>query len=98
MIKSEYPSKNIFLKRGIRQIGQRKYLPWVNPLYPVTYLLEDFQGQPIAGGFYEQELQKTSYPDEYSIEKIIKRRGKKLYVKWKGFDHSYNRGSILGGT
>ena len=45
----------------------------MNPTYPVTYLLEDFQGQPIAGGFYEQELQKTSYPEEYIIEKIIKK-------------------------
>ena len=50
----------------------------MNPTNPVTYLLDDFQGQPIAGGFYEQELQKTSYTDEYINEKIIKKN--KLYV------------------
>ena len=62
----------------------------VNPSHPVTYLIEDFQGQLIAGSFYEQELHNTSYPYEYNIEKIIKKRGNKLFVKWKGFDDSYN--------
>ena len=25
------------------------------------------------------------------IEKVIKRKGDKLYVKWKGYDSSFNR-------
>ena len=26
----------------------------------------------------------------FRIEKVIKRKGNKLYVKWKGFDNSFN--------
>ena len=39
--------------------------------------------------FYERELQKT-YQKEFRIKKVIKRKGDKLYVKWKGYDNSFN--------
>ena len=26
----------------------------------------------------------------FRIEKIVKRKGNKLYVKWKGYDNSFN--------
>ena len=35
------------------------------------------------GTFCEKELQKTSQ-EEFRIEKVIKRKGDKTYVKWKG--------------
>ena len=35
------------------------------------------------------ELQKTNQK-EFRIEKVIMRRGDKLYVKWKGCDNSFN--------
>ena len=38
---------------------------------------------------YEKELQKTNQ-QEFSIEKVIKKKGDKLYVKWKGYDSSFN--------
>ena len=41
------------------------------------------------GIFYEKKLQKTSQ-EEFRIEKIIKRKGDKMYVKWKGYDNSFN--------
>lgn len=62
----------------------------INISTPVTYLLEDMQGNPISGGFYEQELQKTKYPDVYLVEKILKRKGTKMYIKWLGLDRSHN--------
>ena len=31
----------------------------------------------------KKELQKTNQ-EEFKIEKVIKRKGNKLYVKWKG--------------
>ena len=37
---------------------------------PTTYHLKDYQDQPISGSFYEQELQKTKYPDIYLVEKV----------------------------
>ena len=27
---------------------------------------------------------------EFRIEKLIQRKGNKLFVKWKGFDNSFN--------
>ena len=36
-----------------------------------------------AGSFYEKELQKSSQ-EKFRIEKILKRKGDKFFVKWKG--------------
>jgi len=57
---------------------------------PATYLLEDLNGEPIAGGWYAEELQKTKQPNVYLVEKILRAKGNKVYVKWLGFDSSYN--------
>ena len=54
-----------------------------------TYVINDLNGDEITGTFYEKELQKT-YQQEFRIEKIIKRKGDQLYVKWKGYDNSLN--------
>ena len=39
---------------------------------PWTYVISDLNGEPIAGSFYEKELQKTNQK-EFRIEKVIKR-------------------------
>lgn len=79
---------------------QKGYTPnWSNEIFvikkvnntnPVTYYIEDRRNQPILGCFYEQELQKTNYPDVYLIEKVIKKRGNKLFVKWLGLSNEDN--------
>jgi len=55
----------------------------------VTYLLEDYRGKPVAGGFYEYELPRVANPDIYLVEKVLHKKGNKVYVKWLGFDDSY---------
>lgn len=62
----------------------------VNNTHPITYHIEDLKKNPILGTFYEQELQKTQCPNIYLIEKVIKKKGKKMYVKWLGLDNSEN--------
>lgn len=57
---------------------------------PTTYLIEDTYQRPIQGAFYSQELQKTKHPDVYLVEKVLKRNGNKLYVKWLGLPTSEN--------
>jgi len=57
---------------------------------PVTYLLEDYRGKSIAGAFYEYELHRATYPDIFLVEKVLRRRGNEVYVKWLGFDGSHN--------
>ena len=39
--------------------------------------------------FHEKELKKINQ-EEFRIEKVIKKKGYKLYVKWKGYDNSFN--------
>ena len=39
--------------------------------------------------FMKKNLQKTNQK-EFRIEKVIKRKGNKLYVKSKGYDNSLN--------
>ena len=55
---------------------------------PWTYIISDLNGEEIAGSFYEKELQKTN-KKEFRIE-VIKRKGNKLHVKWKGYNNSFN--------
>ena len=45
--------------------------------------------EQVTGTFYENELQKINQ-QEFRIEKVINRKGDKLYVKWKGYDNSFN--------
>ena len=57
---------------------------------PWTYVINDLNGEEITGTFYEKELQKTSQ-EEFRIEKVIRRKGDKIYGKWKGYNNSFNR-------
>ena len=56
---------------------------------PWTYVINDLNGEKIMGTFYEKELQKTNQ-EEFRIEKVIKRKGGEMYVRWKGYDNSFN--------
>ena len=56
---------------------------------PWNYVIDDLNGEEIMGTFYEKELQKTNQ-EEFRIKKVIKRKGDKMYVKWKGYDNSFN--------
>ena len=38
----------------------------------------------------KKRVQKTNQK-EFRIEKVIKRKGNKIYVKWKGYDNSFNK-------
>ena len=63
---------------------------------PVVYEIEDLNGEPIIGFFYEQELNPVikNKDSEYHIERVIRCSGcgsnKKLLVKWVGYDDSFN--------
>ena len=59
-----------------------------NPV-PWTYIISDLNEKKIVGSFYEKELQKPNQK-EFRIEKVIKRKGSKIYVKWKEYNNSFN--------
>ena len=67
-------SEKVFISSKIKNT-----VPW-------TYVINDLNGEEIIGVFYEKELQKTDQI-EFRIEKVLKRKGVKLYVKWKGYDN-----------
>ena len=52
-------------------------------------IVSDFKDEQIFGTFQKKELQKTNQ-EEFRVEKVIKRKGDKLYVKQKGCDGSFN--------
>ena len=56
---------------------------------PWTYVIDDLNSEEIIGTFYEKEFEKIDQ-QEFRIEKVIKRKDDKLYVKWKGYDNSFN--------
>ena len=55
---------------------------------PWTYAVNDINGDTIIGIFYKNELQKTNQK-EFRIKNVIKRKGDKLNVKWKGYDNLF---------
>jgi hypothetical protein len=83
-----------------RGVFDKKYMPnWSTEIFtikkilltnPNTYLLQDYQKQDIKGCFYQQQLQKVKHPDVYLVEKILRRKNNKVFVKWLGFDSTHN--------
>ena len=56
---------------------------------PWKYVINDLNGEETIGTCYEKELQKTNQQN-FRIEELIKKKGDKLYVKWKRYDNSLN--------
>ena len=82
--------KNIFAKGYTPNWSEEVFvISKIKNTVPWTYVINDLNGEEIIGTFYEKELQKTNQK-EFRIEKVIKRKGDKLYVKWKGYDNSFN--------
>ena len=82
--------KNIFTKGYTPNWSEEIFvIKKIKNSVPWTYVIDDLNGEEIIGTFYEKELQKIDQ-QEFRIEKVIKKKGDKLYVKWKGYDNSFN--------
>ena len=89
------------LNKKVRSF-KKSYLPgWTEEVFVVrqvnkgtihTYKVEEWDGTPLEGTFYEQDLQKVNVADNdiFRIEKIVKRKGKKILVQWKNWPNKYN--------
>ena len=64
-------SEELFVIKEVKNI-----LPWTN-------IINDLNDEEIVRTSYKKELQKTNQRG-FRIEKVIKRKGNILYVKWKG--------------
>ena len=82
--------ENIFAKGYTPNWSEEDFvIKEVKNTFPWTYVINDVNGEEIIGTFYEKELQKTNQ-QRFRREKVIKRKGNKLYVKRKRYDNSFN--------
>ena len=82
--------KNIFAKRYTPNCSEEVFVvSKIKNTVLWTYLISDLNGEEITGSFQEKEVQKSSQ-EKFRIEKVLKRKGDELYVKWKGYDNSFN--------
>ena len=82
--------KNIFGKGYMPNWSEEVFIvSKIKNTVPWTYVINDLNGEKIIGIFYEKELQKTNQK-EFRMEKVLKRKGDKLYGKWKGYSNSFN--------
>lgn len=84
-----------------RTTFERGYTPnWTTEIFtirkiqystdPITYLLEDYRKDPIEGSVYAEELQHVKQPNVYLVEKILRKRNDRVFVKWLGFGPEHN--------
>ena len=86
----EFKNIKTFLLKDILQIAQNKFLLLVKlKIQFLGHVINNLNGQKINRSFHEKELQKTNQK-EFRIEKVIKVKGDKLCVKWKGYDNRFN--------
>ena len=82
--------KNTFAKDYTPNWSEESFvIKKIKNTVPWTYVIDYLNGEEITGTFYEKELQKIDQ-QEFRIEKVIKKKGDKLYVKWKRYDNSFN--------
>ena len=71
-------SEEIFTLRNIRMDTD-----------PRVYELKDLAGEDVVGTFYKEQLQKTRQ-EIYRVEKIVRKRGEQVLVKWSGYPDKFN--------
>ena len=80
--------KNIFAKGYVSNWSEEvSMIKKVKNNVSWTYAISDLTGEKIVGTFYEEVLQKANQK-QFRVEKVIKRKGDKLYFKWKGYNSS----------
>ena len=88
---SEFLNTKLFFGKGYTSNWSEEVfvVSRIKNTVPWIFVINDLNGEEIIETFYEKELQRTNQ-EEFRIEKVIKIKGDKLYVKWKGCDSSFN--------
>ena len=89
------------LNEKFRQF-KKGYLPgWTEEVFVVksvckgrvpAYKVDEWDGSAVKGTFYAEDLQKVAVEDDdlFRIDKIVKRKGDKVLVLWKGWPDKYD--------
>ncbi|CAH3179000.1 unnamed protein product, partial [Porites lobata] len=95
------PGDRVRLQKQHRPF-EKGYLPgWTEEVFlidravpgPVaTYKIKEWDGTPVKGTFYEQDVQKVDVPDDalFRVEKVLQRRRHEVKVRWKGWPKKYD--------
>ena len=87
--------KNIFAKGFTPNWSEDVFvIKEIKNTVPWTYVINDLNNEQTTGTFYENELQRTNQ-EKFRIEKVIRKKGDKLYVKWKGYDSWIDKKSLV---
>ena len=83
--------KNIFPKDYVPNWSKEVFVvKKVKNTVPWKYVTGNLNGEEMVGTFSEKKL-KEQIKKKLIVEKVVKRKGSKLYVKWKGYDNFLNR-------
>ena len=85
------------------RVFKKGYLPgWTEEVFLVdkvnktpvpTYRVKEWDGTPVRGTFYNEDLQKVTIPDDhvFRIDKVVKRKKNQVLVRWKGWPAKYDQ-------
>ena len=88
----EYQNIKSFLQKAMFQIGLKTFLRKKNNLKTLGrghMLLVILTSKKLLEHFTRKNCKETNQK-EFRVEKVIKGKGGKLYVKWKGYDIFFN--------
>ena len=82
--------KNTFSKGYLQNWSEKVFLiKEVKNTVLWTCVVSDLKSEEIVGTFYEKKLQRANQKG-FIVEKVIMKKGDKLYLKWKDYDISFN--------
>ena len=79
--------KNIFEKDYVSNWSDEVFV--IKKIVPWTYVIMILTEKKSLERFAKKNSKKQNQK-EFRIKKVIKRKGDKLYVQWKGYDSSFN--------
>ena len=83
--------KNVFAKAYFPNWSEEVFIiKKVKNTVPYAYVFSDLNSEEIVEMYQEKELQKSNQKD-FRVEKVIKRKRNKIYVKWNDYNNSFNR-------
>jgi len=92
-------SRSAFAKESVSKWSREVFIvSRVLPTWPTTYTIEDRLGEAILGSFYDKDLQATTLPESFKVEKILatkylgtgRNRKKMVLVKWQGYQDKFD--------
>jgi ribosome biogenesis protein Nip4 len=88
--------RGIFSKEGTTQRWSRQIykIRSIQGTRPITYQLETFDGKPVVGSLYDEELQSVHEPTTYAYEVLDRRkkgRVNQVRIHWLGYSKEHDQ-------